>query len=209
MRRKIYFLLFAMMMSFSASAQYLEYQLGLKGSLGMDWIGKIEDEVTGKDKGFCYKFGLTGIYYFKESYGITTGFNIIGGEFAYKKDVVGDDGVELGVKSSYKSTYVQIPVLLKMRTDAFAKKYRIFGEIGYGFDILVDGVLKNDNKKMQSPYRDVCSSFILHLGFEMDVLNRSTLQFAIAYDNIFTNMLKSDYNKLTMNSLGLEIGFLF
>jgi len=209
MRRKIYLLLFALVISFGASAQYLEYQLGLKGSLGMDWIGKIEDEVTSKDKGFCYKFGLTGIYYFKESYGIISGFNIIGGKFAYKIKATDEDGLSTETKNNFQNTYVQIPVLLKMRTDAFANKFRVFGEVGYGFDILVDGIYKIDDKKAQSPYRDVCSSFILHLGFEIDVLNRSTLQFAIAYDNIFTNMLKSDYNKLTMNNLGLEIGFLF
>lgn len=208
MRKKIYFLLFVMMISFGVSAQHFEYQLGMKGGLGIDWIGKIDDEAVGKDNGFCYKFGMTGVYYFKESYGITSGFNIIGGNFAYNNNVVDDSG-EKKMEYSFVNTYVQIPVLLKMRTDTFAKKYRIFGEIGYGFDIFVDGECKINGEKAKSPYRDVCSSFILHIGFEMDVLNRSTLQFAIAYDDIFSNMQKLGYNKLTMNSLCLEVGFLF
>ena len=191
MRRKFYFLLFAMMISFVATAQRFEYQFGLKGGLGVDFLSANED-ITNKDNGFCYKFGLTGIYYFGENYGITSGFNIIGHDLSYYKPE----------KVSLSNTYFQIPVLLKMRTDAFASKFRIFGEIGYGLDLLVK---ENDEHN----YRDVCSSFIVHLGLEVEVLNRSALQFMVAYDNVFSSMLSDGNNKLTMNNLCLEIGFLF
>lgn len=191
MRRKFYFLLFAMMISFVATAQRFEYQFGLKGGLGVDFLSANED-ITNKDNGFCYKFGLTGIYYFGENYGITSGFNIIGHDLSYYKPE----------KVSLSNTYFQIPVLLKMRTDAFASKFRIFGEIGYGLDLLVK---ENDEHN----YRDVCSSFIMHLGLEVEVLNRSALQFMVAYDNVFSSMLSDGNNKLTMNNLCLEIGFLF
>ena len=191
MRRKFYFLLFAMMISFVATAQRFEYQFGLKGGLGVDFLSANED-ITNKDNGFCYKFGLTGIYYFGENYGITSGFNIIGHDLSYYKPE----------KVNLSNTYFQIPVLLKMRTDAFASKFRIFGEIGYGLDLLVK---ENDEHN----YRDVCSSFIMHLGLEVEVLNRSALQFMVAYDNVFSSMLSDGNNKLTMNNLCLEIGFLF
>lgn len=191
MRRKFYFLLFAMMISFVATAQRFEYQFGLKGGLGVDFLSANED-ITNKDNGFCYKFGLTGIYYFGENYGITSGFNIIGHDLSYYKPE----------KVSLSNTYFQIPVLLKMRTDAFASKFRIFGEIGYGLDLLVK---ENDEHN----YRDVCSSFIMHLGLEVEVLNRSVLQFMVAYDNVFSSMLSDGNNKLTMNNLCFEIGFLF
>lgn len=191
MRRKFYFLLFAMMISFVATAQRFEYQFGLKGGLGVDFLSANED-ITNKDNGFCYKFGLTGIYYFGENYGLTSGFNIIGNDLSYYKPE----------KVNLSNTYFQIPVLLKMRTDAFASKFRIFGEIGYGLDLLVK---ENDEHN----YRDVCSSFIMHLGLEVEVLNRSALQFMVAYDNVFSSMLSDGNNKLTMNNLCLEIGFLF
>ena len=191
MRKKFYFLLLAMMISFVATAQRFEYQFGLKGGLGVDFLSANED-ITNKDNGFCYKFGLTGIYYFGENYGITSGFNIIGHDLSYYKPE----------KVSLSNTYFQIPVLLKMRTDAFASKFRIFGEIGYGLDLLVK---ENDEHN----YRDVCSSFIMHLGLEVEVLNRSALQFMVAYDNVFSSMLSDGNNKLTMNNLCLEIGFLF
>ena len=191
MRRKFYFLLFAMMISFVATAQRFEYQFGLKGGLGVDFLSANED-ITNKDNGFCYKFGLTGIYYFGENYGITSGFNIIGHDLSYYKPE----------KVNLSNTYFQIPVLLKMRTDAFASRFRIFGEIGYGLDLLVK---ENDEHN----YRDVCSSFIMHLGLEVEVLNRSALQFMVAYDNVFSSMLSDGNNKLTMNNLCLEIGFFF
>jgi len=211
MEKKFYFLFLAMMVSFVVSAQRFEYQLGLKGGLGVDWIGKVEEDVLNKDNGLCYKFGFTGVYYFKENYGITSGFNIIGNKAGYKYKLTDDSEAvpqEKEFKVDYKNTYCQIPILLKMRTDAFASKYRVLGEIGYGLDILVDGEYKLDGAKQPNRYRDVCSSFIVHLGLEVEVLKRSTLQFIIAYDNIFTNMSSSD-NRLTMNNLCLEIGFLF
>lgn len=176
-----------MMMSFVATAQRFEYQFGLKGGLGADFLTANAD-IDGEDYGFCYKFGLTGIYNFGENYGITSGFNIIGNDL-----------------SNVKNTYFQIPVLLKMRTDAIASKYRIFGEIGYGLDLLV----KDNDKKGDYRYRDVCSSFVVHLGFEMEVLNRSALQFMVAYDNVFTSMMSASSNRLTISGLCLEIGFLF
>ena len=97
-------------------------------------------------------------------------------------------------------------MLLKMRTDAFAEKFRIFGEIGYGLDMFV---AEQDKHDFHHGYRDVCSSFILHFGFEVNVLNRSTLLFLVSYDDFFTSMMSMKNDKITMSNLCFEIGFLF
>ena len=76
MKKKFYLLLFAMLFSFVASAQRFEYQLGLKGGLGFDWVGNVGENVYSTEKGFCYKYGFTGIYYFGENYGVTSGFRV-------------------------------------------------------------------------------------------------------------------------------------
>lgn len=200
MRKKFYFLLFAMTISTALFAQRFEYQLGLKGALGFDWPVVENDDVSGRDNGLCYKYGLTGVYYFGESYGITSGFNIIGSQFSFK---ISD------IESKYKTTYCQIPVLLKMRTDNFADKFRLMGEIGYGFNLLVSGEYKLENVKQDSPYRDVCSSFIVHLGLEMEVLNRSVLQFIVGYDTVFSSMMSMSNDNIKMSNLCFELGFLF
>ena len=211
MKKKFYILLFAVMISFAATAQRFEYQMGLKGALGFDWAGSMGDNVTSKDNGFCYKYGLTAMYYFGESYGITSGFNIIGSSFSYKYklDVPEPTREMKEFEAYYKTTYFQIPILLKMRTDPFADKFRFMGEIGYGFDILANGEYSVDNEKMPSPYRDVCSSFILHLGIEMEVMSHSTLQFILAYDTFFSSIQSMKNDKLTMGNLCFELGFLF
>ncbi len=200
MRKKFYFLLFAMTITTALFAQRFEYQLGLKGALGFDWPVVENDDVSGRDNGLCYKYGLTGVYYFGESYGITSGFNIIGSQFSFK---ISD------IESKYKTTYCQIPVLLKMRTDNFADKFRLMGEIGYGFNLLVSGEYKLENVKQDNPYRDVCSSFIVHLGLEMEVLNRSVLQFIVGYDTVFSSMMSMSNDNIKMSNLCFELGFLF
>ena len=188
MKKKFYFLLFAIMISVASTAQRFEYQLGLKGAMGMGWLAADNDSI-GSENGLCYKFGLTGVYYFGENYGITSGFNIMGNNM-----------------SSVSNTFVQVPFLLKMRTDNFAEKFRFCGEIGYGLDLFLKD---NGKKEFRLPYRDVCSSFILHLGMEIEVLNRSTLQLMACYDTFFSNMLSKGNDKLTMSNLCFEIGFLF
>ena len=200
MRKKFYFLLFAMTITTALFAQRFEYQLGLKGALGFDWPVVENDDVSGRDNGLCYKYGLTGVYYFGESYGITSGFNIIGSQFSFK---ISD------IESKYKTTYCQIPVLLKMRTDNFADKFRLMSEIGYGFNLLVSGEYKLENVKQDNPYRDVCSSFIVHLGLEMEVLNRSVLQFIVGYDTVFSSMMSMSNDNIKMSNLCFELGFLF
>ena len=200
MRKKFYFLLFAMTISTALFAQRFEYQLGLKGALGFDWGISSNEDMVNKDNGLCYKYGLTGVYYFGESYGITSGFNIIGSQFSFKMS---------DIESKYKNTYCQIPLLLKMRTDNFADKFRLMGEIGYGLDVLINGEYKLDNVKQSNPYRDVCSSFIVHLGLEMEVLNRSVLQFIIGYDTVFSSMMSMKNDSIKMSNLCFELGFLF
>ena len=206
MKKKFYFLLLAMLFSYVASAQRFEYQLGLKGGVGIGFLGSADNNIVSKDNGFNYKFGFTGVYYFGENYGFVSGFNVLGNNLSYKYKIVDDSEVESIENRSLSTTYFQIPIVLKMRTDPIANRLRIFGEIGYGFNVLA---AKRDKGDYIHPYRDVCSSLIVHLGVELEVLNRSTLQFIICYDDFFTNMMSKDNNKLTMRDLCFEIGFLF
>ena len=202
MKKKFYILLLAMVVSFAANAQRFEYQLGLKGGLGASFLSTNADNVTGKDPGLCYKFGFTGIKYFGENYGFTTGFNIIGSNMSYRVT----DTLNVETKRVVSNTYLQIPILLKMKTETFADKFSVFGEIGYGLNIHASDNEKGD---VRHNYRNVCSSFILHLGMEMEVMTHSTLQVMLAYDNTFSTMMKMSSDKYTMSNLCLEVGFLF
>ncbi len=208
MKKNFCLLLLIMLFSFVASAQRFEYQFGLKGGLGIGFLSADDDNIVSKDNGFSSKFGLTGIYYFGENYGISSGFNIIGNNLSYKTTVVDENGVVSNeiTNRNINNTYCQIPVLLKMRTDNFAGKFRIFGEIGYGLNILAN---ENDKYDASHPYRDVCSSLIVHLGVEIEVLNRSSLQIMVSYDDFFSTIVSRNSNKMTLSDLCLEIGFLF
>ena len=222
MKKKFYILLLAMVVSFAATAQRFEYQLGLKAGLGVSYLTTNSSAVSDKSSGLCYKFGFTGIYNFGENYGVTTGFNLMGNNLSYKVKVtevaINEDGEEYTITKYYKRdvkpTYIQIPILLKMRTDTFGGIFRAFGEIGYGFNVLVKKNDKGDENVWQvyehkNKYRDVCSSFIVHLGMEMSVMDRSTLQVMLAYDNDFSSMMPIGYDKFTWNNFCLEVGFLF
>ena len=206
MKKNFCLLLFVMLFSIAALAQRYEYQLGLKAGIGIGFLGSSDKNIVSKDNGFTYAFGLTGIYYFGENYGFSSGFNVISNKISYKYKVVDEFAVETIEDRNLYNTYLQIPLMLKMRTDPIADRFRIIGEIGYGLNILASTRDKGD---YIHPYRDVCSSLIVHLGMEMEVLNHSTLQFIVAYDDFFSNLMSKDNNKLTMRDLCFEIGFLF
>ena len=207
MKKNFCLLLLVMLFSFVASAQRFEYQLGLKGGLGVGFLAANDDNIVSKDNGFNYKFGLTGVYYFGENYGVVSGFNVVGNKISYKYKTVDElDGLTIIEDRNINNTYFQIPIMLKMRTDPIGNIVRVFGEIGYGLNILA---AQRDKGDFDHPYRDVCSSLIVHLGAEVEVLNRSTLQFIIAYDDFFSNMMSKGNNKLTVRDLCFEVGFLF
>ena len=206
MKKKFYLLLFAMVLTMGVYAQRFEYQLGLKAGVGVSFLNANDDDIVSKDNGLNYKFGLTGIYYFNENYGLTTGFNIISTDLTYSvKKYVDDVVTDETIKRNLNNTYCQIPLLLKMRTESFGR-CRILGEVGYGLNVLVS---EHDKYDFHHPYRDVCSSLIVHLGMEVEVLSRSTLLFILGYDNVFSNMMSDGNNKITTSNLCFELGFLF
>ena len=207
MKKNFCLLLLVMLFSFVVSAQRFEYQLGLKGGLGIGFLVADDDNIVSKDNGFNYKFGLTGIYYFGENYGFVSGFNAVCNNISYKYKIVDElEGLTIINDRNINNKYIQIPLMLKMRTDPIGGCVRIIGEIGYGLNILT---AKRDEGDFNHPYRDVCCSFIVHLGAEVEVINRSTLQFMIAYDDFFSNMMSKGNNKLTVRDLCFEVGFLF
>ncbi len=206
MKKKFYILLLAMIVSFAANAQRFEYQLGLKGGLGASFLSTNAENVTAKDPGLCYKFGFTGIKYFGENYGFTTGFTIMGSNMGYKYTVTDTLNVTSTYSRTISNTYLQIPLLLKMKTETFADKFCVFGEIGYGLNIMASNNERGDDKHT---YRKLCSSFLLHLGVEMEVMTHSTLQLMVAYDNNFSKMMSLNNDKFSMSNLCFEVGFLF
>ncbi len=210
---------------FSASSQNKAFQFGFKVAPNIGWMKPDAQDYSrnGIDAGFSW--GFQAEFFLMENYAFNTGFDVVylngSLDYPYKS------GSKVGVMSrSIKSKYIELPLILKMKTNDFGK-FRFYGQVGFGLGFLLDaeaedrffsqGVL--DEKKtleIRKQLRFTRESLILGAGAEYS-LGGSTFLFAgIKFDNGFIDILKdqntvnsSIENKAISNYLEIQIGLMF
>ena len=118
-----------------------------------------------------------------------------------------------------KTTLINIPISLKLRTSQFGL-FTPFGQIGFepGFGINNDFQNTVDDKIEASFITNFPIS--LALGTEFHISDRNAAYASFFYKNGFTNFINDKYTqtdgsfegdgeKISLNNLGLRIGFLF
>ena len=136
-------MLFATM---TASAQYKDFYFGLKFGPHIDWAGSSTKTVDNDKVKMGFNFGFVGEYYFVENYALEFGLNLDFLRNRYEYDEARQvnlnidnpalyslvnpvDSIWGTVNRTMRGTYVEIPIMLKMRTNEFGD-WRFFGEVG-------------------------------------------------------------------------------
>lgn len=205
MKKSVFTLVFCIALATSVMAQYKPFQFGFRVAPSVNWA---EVDGTGLSNGnakLSFSWGFLANYYFVENYGLSTGFNWMRFNNSYDAP---------NFKHEIKVECFEIPILLKMRTDQFATKWRLYGEIGYGMGIMFNNKDNNDPDTFKTPYdyRSIRHSMIISIGVEFKVLKSSVLTAGIVYDNNFSKLSenKNDYDhKLSLDCVSLQFGFLF
>ena len=194
------------MMTINASAQYKPFQFGLKIEPGLSITQLNSDNFDKGVNKLSFGWGFNGNFYFVENYGFSTGFNIMNlkGEYYYV-----DDNHSFSEPNHCKieNQYFEIPLSLTMRTEVF-NDFRIFSNIGYGLGFC----LNSDGSLFKDELRKIRHGLILKLGVEYNVYKSSCVTIAVKYNDNFANIYKkhnSLKHNITLNSLCLEIGFIF
>jgi len=219
MKKGFLLLVFAMSLTFNVSAQYREFQFGLMYQPGYNWLSVSNDNIMNVKGGYSQKYGLSGSFYFTENYGLSTGVvfqsNNASYDFRYNTD-----GVNYNYNHKFKNVYLQVPVMLKCRTDVLAERLRIMGEFGAGFSFLIDN--KNSYSSiggiynhLDPKYRTFGASLMIGVGTELILFKNSGLVFQVVFDKNFMNIIKDDektkdyYSKMKFTNLYFEIAFFF
>lgn len=219
MKRKFLLFAFAILLANNVLAQYQEYQLGLMAQPGYNWLMVSNENISNVKNKFSYKYGLFGSYYFNENYGLSSGIYMLthSSSYDFKCD---KDGSIMNYNHDLRNSYLQVPVLLKGRTDLISNRFRILGEFGAGFDFLIDNKdayrgLDGTSDHFDVKYRTFGTSLVMALGTEILIFKNSGLMFKVVYDKNFVNLIKDTdetkgyYSAMKMTNLYLEIGFFF
>lgn len=219
MKRKILLFTFAILLANNVLAQYQEYQLGLMAQPGYNWLMVSNENISNVKNKFSYKYGLFGSYYFNENYGLSSGIYMLthSSSYDFKCD---KDGSIMNYNHDLRNSYLQVPVLLKGRTDLISNRFRVLGEFGAGFNFLLDNKdaytgLYGASDHFDVKYRTFGTSLVMALGTEILIFKNSGLMFKVVYDKNFVNLIKDTdetkgyYSAMKMTNLYLEIGFFF
>lgn len=136
MKKHVLLAVLVLAASTSLFAQYKEFGFGVKVGPTFEWAGSKNNTVYNEATRTGFKWGVFGEYYFAENYAIVMGLN--GNHlrdsysFEDKKALNGDTLFALGtINRNFKGMYLEIPVMLKMRTEEFGG-FQFFAEFGAG-----------------------------------------------------------------------------
>lgn len=206
MKKILLVIAFTIILSINSFAQYKPFQFGLNASPGLNMTSSKLEGIIETENNFSFNWGFIGNFYFVENYGFSTGFNIMNQKGGYDY-LETNDTLMVPQHCKIESQYLEIPLSLIMRTERF-NDFRIFSNIGYGLGIC----LNSDGSLLKDELRKIRHGLILKLGVEYNVYKSSCLTIAVKYNDNFANIYKkhnSLQHNITLNSLCLEIGFMF
>jgi hypothetical protein len=225
----VLFLLFAVA-STNAMAQKLPVKLGLRVAPAIDWMnpGTKDYNYNGIKPGVT--IGFVSDIYFADRYAFATGFDFmfLNGKVIYSDSVYmeSDSKVHNGeVQRKYNIIYLQIPIMIKMKTKDFGR-FSFYGQIGFGTAFRLKASATDEFKPDKGNATEldysldngttlIRESIIIGGGAEFHLDQSSRILVGLNYSNSLNNIL-TGYNyktgeaiKSTLNFLELNIGFLF
>ncbi len=223
-------LLSLVVISVQLNAQKLPVKLGLRVAPSIDWMNSSTQdyEYNGIKPGITV--GFISDIYFAERYALSTGFDFafLNGKLSYPDSVElpSDGKVHNGqVERKYNIIYLQIPVMIKMKTKDFGK-LSFYGQIGFGTAFRLKATATDNFKPDNGDETEldynldggttlIRESIIIGGGVEFHLDQSSRIILGITYSNSLNNVLtgvnyipKQDI-KSTLNFVELNLGFLF
>lgn len=234
MNKKILLLLLLISLSNWAVAQTKAFQFGFKIAPNIGWIkpDAKDYERIGTKAGF--NWGFQGEFFLMENYFLNTGFNVIylNGDYFYPhKRLIEEVPVEGMQERLLKMQYIQIPLILKMKTNEFSG-FRVYGQVGFGLGFTLNAKADDvfipdpnlsshsrktfENEDVKNEYRSTRESLLIGAGIEIPLGGATFLTAGLLFDNGFRDIMK-DVNKTDgdiankgiTNFIELQISLLF
>jgi Outer membrane protein beta-barrel domain len=209
-------------------AQEKPFKFGFEISPNIGWLKSDQTnyENDGSEVGFSW--GFVSEFHLMENYAISTGFRVVylNGRLSYPYLYnPKSEKLEGTMHTKYNVKYLQVPIVLKMKTRAFGK-LKFYGKVGLGTGIMLTAkgkdkfkgeiTISEDQKDIKDQMLSLRESLILGAGVEYDLGGSTVLTFGIGFDNGFTDVLKdqntldpSVKNQAINNLLEFNMGIIF
>ncbi len=182
-------------------------ELGLQFSPALAWMKPSEKEWKNDGMRFGFRYGVNVDLMFSDHYGIGTGILMAhrGGRLTFQDTL----------KIRFRFQYLDVPVVLKMRTGeiGYMRYYGIFG-MTPGFRLSAkaqnsSGGLTYEEVDIKDDIRLTNISLTIGLGIQYILSGNTRLVAGIEFNNGFSDLLKDDNVKATHSNLHLVAGIVF
>jgi hypothetical protein len=223
------FILFSISVKVYSQAKF-PMKLGLKVSPNIGWMVPGTKGYSSDGARIGTTIGFISDFYFAENYAFSTGLNFqfINGSLNYTDSLLIEGTNKLAngeVFRKYNLLYLEIPIMIKMKTKNFGK-VAYFGQIGFGTGFRLKATVKEHFEPTTGQPVDqqydfnqgttlIRESILIGVGIEYHVDESSRIIVGVSYSNALNNILtgvnyKSNLNeKSLLNFAELNIGFLF
>jgi len=187
------------------------FRLGLQFSPNLSWLSPSTSGFEGEGTRFNFNYGLSTEFFLTKNYLFSTGLFVssLGGEVSYEglyKDGSGNY-FPSKVKQSYNIQYLEIPVVLKLRTNqlGYMTYYGAFGlrtafKLNSNSDYeYAAGYPKLENENTGSDVFFMNMWLVIGGGIEYNLSGNTNISVGVTYNNGFINVLNSKPNELDAN----------
>lgn len=224
-----------------ASASQAQIKLGLKLSPQITWVAPESKGISSGGSKINASYGLMFDYYFTENYAFATEISVANyaGELIVqdaKTTRGGIPSVSQDVNYIYRTQYVSVPLMLRMRTNEIGY-FRYYADFGLDLALLVRAkadinnssidltevnvnnpdkkdeytIESNDNPSIK--YNDdvaiLRTAMVIGVGIQYKIFGNTLLVAGARYNKALNNFTVEDNWKAQMNAVSLNLGVLF
>jgi len=216
--KKYFLILLITLIYFKGFSINDRFRLGLFVAPGISWMKPMGSDIHNGVAGFGLQYGFKLEYYFKDqNYAISTGlYGGLGDGGLRGRDTLTKLNGGKSVLEKYSTNNLILPCYLKLKTNPFKEKFKLFGEVGFQavfnvsaranysssilspytgvgmVNIYKENVLRNGNEVQALIPNFRYSIFDFRLsaggGFEYAVGEKTSVYFAVHYNNGFVNI---------------------
>ncbi len=216
----------AMLATIAVDAQEKAFQFGFELAPNIGWISPTTENYENDGIRLGFSWGFVGDIYLVENYAINTGLKFIylNGKYEFPEK---RDDVAGRTERRLNTSYLQIPGVLRMRTEEINNGHSIYGDFGLALSLRLnaladekfyvnDRLFGTDKKKdVDEEMRYSRTSMLIGAGIYKDLAELTKLNIGLRWDNGLLNVLKGKNNisenkiKATTSFVELKVGVLF
>ena len=201
-------------------------RLGLRISPNISWMNPDEKNYSSNGVAVGVSLGFVSEFYMTEHYAIVTGFNFsfLGGNLKFPYADSANTGM---LNRKYNFRYLEIPLMIKMKTREFGK-FCFFGQIGFGtafnlktrvkdeFNTENNGTIDDKKNLPANQTSLVREAILVGIGSQYKIDESVSFILGLGYSNSLNNVLQGHnakdpglMNRSSLNFAELNIGVLF